>query len=1014
MEEWTKYPSLDGRTERELLELMDQRAKSYVPEWRFNLENPDMGTALALVFSRLHARTLGQFNQLLRKNQIDFYNRLGIRMRPCAPAEGFISFSLVNHSAEGIYLPEGVALTSDTAGEDGEKVAAETLDGVFVSPVQIQRVYESRKSPAFIGRLYSSSLQEGQTAEGFPWALFAMQEKNEVSHRFAFSHPSMFSFVRTGCLGLAFYGPSGNLLSEEVVSMAADPARAVFSYWTGENWEPFFRQYEKDGILFLEKKASQPPAARREIHEADQFWVQMELLDSELCGKIAFSDLRMTASGPSMAPDYVQSEGTEQEREFCLPFGEQPGVYGEVYFACREALDKRGAWIRFSFHEGFARIPVYTEDRDKIQWKLIMPHSSVSVSREYDITIEEVIWEYFNGYGWARLFPGKEYSDVFGTAGGTLPKRHTLVFQCPEDMAPVYVGAAETYYIRARIRKMNNAFKTEGQYIVPVLSELSFQYEYPTPGLRPSWFYCRSNMEEKFLKADSCLEGLYPWQPFWQCSDEEAAVYIGLDRPVTEGPVRMLWVIQSSGDTRRPALSWEYSALGGRFKELNPDDGTEHLKRTGLVTFEGRDDWEARTLFGETLYWIRIRDVSRAYGQGQESEFPVVEAVYMNGARIRTVHGGYEESFSVDQYAEHFVHQMLYGKICHLELWVNETGTLMREEETLLEKQGRLKRVLDGNGVSRELWVRWEETERFEGAGAGARVYQLDANEGRIQFGDNRNGRIPPIGVLNGIRLYYSIGGGRVTNLPPGGITGLEMAAGYINEATNPLCLSGGYDREGVEDAMKRRSMELRHRFRAVTLRDYEALAREACGGIARVRGISGFDGQGKPASGHVSLAVLQEDYKTGTHFFPTLRMRILQYLKDKVDPGLWECGRIHVVEPVLVQIGIRCELHIRDYSESYGVRSGLTRRLDAFLDPLTGGLKGEGWQIGELPEKESISGLIYSDSRILYAGNLMLHYVIRDGKREQEVSRGEIEKNPYLLTAGGTHHIVVKIEQGT
>ena len=42
-----------------------------------------------------------------------------------------------------------------------------------------------------------------------------------------------------------------------------------------------------------------------------------------------------------MAPDYVQAEGTEQARELCIPFGEQFGVYSEVYFSCREALNKR-------------------------------------------------------------------------------------------------------------------------------------------------------------------------------------------------------------------------------------------------------------------------------------------------------------------------------------------------------------------------------------------------------------------------------------------------------------------------------------------------------------------------------------------------------------------------------------------------------------------------------------------------------------------------------------------------
>lgn len=36
----------DQRTKEEILEQIEKKAKSYVPEWRFDKENPDIGTAL--------------------------------------------------------------------------------------------------------------------------------------------------------------------------------------------------------------------------------------------------------------------------------------------------------------------------------------------------------------------------------------------------------------------------------------------------------------------------------------------------------------------------------------------------------------------------------------------------------------------------------------------------------------------------------------------------------------------------------------------------------------------------------------------------------------------------------------------------------------------------------------------------------------------------------------------------------------------------------------------------------
>lgn len=1002
-----EYPAIDMRTEEELLEEIGQKAKSYTPEWRFDRAHTDAGTALALMFAKLHHRTIGQFNQILYKNQIDFYNRIGAAMRPCAPAEGFVTFSLVNGTVGGIHLEKGVGLTSDMDGKTGEKVGAETLDDVYVTPVGIRAVYECRKNPDYINCLYQS--EEGQSAHtGFP--VFSGRGENLSRHEWFFSHSSMFSFEKTGRLGLVFSGPEQKAFSNELLSRLAENSCAEFSYSTEDSFVPFGKQYENDGVLYLEKQASQPAAARQEINGVYQYWVRMRLFDAVLCDRIELGGLRLVAEGPSMAPDYVQAAGTEQGKELCVPFGERFSIYDEVYFASRETLDKRGARISFSFWEGFIKVPIQEQEQMETQWKLVMPKSAVAVSREYDITIEEVIWEYFNGFGWARLFPGREYSDVFRAGGENREKRHTLVFQCPDDISPAYIGAAETYYIRARVLKVNNAFKTEGQYVAPVLSQISFRYEYPMPGNQPEYFFCRSNLEERFVRADACFQGIYPWKPFWQCTDEEASVYVGFDAPLKEGPVRLLWVLKGMEQKKRLVLSWEYLGNGGRFKDLNPADGTENFSRTGIVTLEGNDDWQSKTLFGQTLYWLRIRDTAGSYEREPES-VPVIEAVYMNAARVRAIRSGFEEAFTMSRYEEHFTYKLLYQNIHSLELWVNETATISAQDQERLETAGRLKKIRDPGGMVTEIWVKWEQRDGFSMSEAGDRHYVLDANDGTITFGDNRNGRIPAVGTVDGIHVSYTIGGGAETNLSPEGITGMELSAGFINQVTNPLALAGGYDREDVAAAVRRRAGELRHRFRAVSLKDYELLAMEASGGIARVHALSGYDEEGNQASGHVSLLVLQENYRQGEYFFPELSRRIMSYLKDKADPNLLVGGRLHIIRPVLVCIGVQCEVVIRDHNESYEIRTGLTKRLEQFLDPLTGGVGGKGWRIGELPDRSQIITVIYHDERIRYMGNLLISCRISSNQQLKEVSEDDIKKNPYLLTVSGEHRVIVRIE---
>ena len=46
-------PKLDGRTAADILALIGRKSGSYTPEWRFDPQSPDGGTALAMLFSEM-------------------------------------------------------------------------------------------------------------------------------------------------------------------------------------------------------------------------------------------------------------------------------------------------------------------------------------------------------------------------------------------------------------------------------------------------------------------------------------------------------------------------------------------------------------------------------------------------------------------------------------------------------------------------------------------------------------------------------------------------------------------------------------------------------------------------------------------------------------------------------------------------------------------------------------------------------------------------------------------------
>ena len=69
------------------------RSLSYTPEWSFDTEQPDMGTALGLLFADMMGDTLKRFYRLPSKYQLQFYNLLGLEPLPPDEASGYVTFS---------------------------------------------------------------------------------------------------------------------------------------------------------------------------------------------------------------------------------------------------------------------------------------------------------------------------------------------------------------------------------------------------------------------------------------------------------------------------------------------------------------------------------------------------------------------------------------------------------------------------------------------------------------------------------------------------------------------------------------------------------------------------------------------------------------------------------------------------------------------------------------------------------------------------------------------------------
>jgi hypothetical protein len=991
--------SIRQREAEDIMKEIQSRALSYTPEWHCDLQKPDIGVALAQVYAGMHSSIEKKYAILPDKLKTDYFNCLNVSMKSSAPASGYAVFGLSSDEMDGSFLQAGTALRSDVADEQGQAVPVELSEDVFVAPDTLQAVYEVDPREDYIGCIYDAEAME----ERPEYKLFSMEPENIQSHRFYLSHPYIFKIGRYASIGLYMKDSHGERLSDDVLSIFADPGRVRFFYETGEaeNGEVSLSDVSiRDGVIYINKPSSDAVWTESEHGGITAMWLGCEVRDAAGLEGLGCSQIYLTARCAAQEPDNIYATGTDQPGgELCFPFGERFAQQDEVYFASEDAFSKHGARIRLSFTQEYAQIPITEGAEPQIDWKFVMPKESVPKDVKYNITIEEVVWEYFNGNGWARLFPGRENSDVFSYSAGK--GRHTvkMAFTCPDDLQPVLAGSDETYYIRARILKVNNAYKTTGNYVSPFIEGVSISYEYEGDGLTPGYLYCENNMEQELVKMDTRRQRVL--RPVKVREGTAPEMYLALGRFSPEGPVRVLFDVEHVIPAGQPALKWEYYK-GTEWADIHVIDETEDLRRTGIVTLPGIQDAGRCSLFGrEESCWLRIRQVPC---KNPPEHRPRIRGMYVNAAKVVTLLHGLSEYLTMEGWIENAQFALTEHNISSLELWVREDGQLSENDLRSCRQEGRYREVLDENGAVSEQWVRWEETDSIRRHMPGERVYVPDLNNGTITFGGGAHGRVPAPGIPDGIYVSYSVGGGALCNVSAGMVNGLELSEGFVSTVFNPLALTGGYDRETAAQALERAAGEQSHHFRAVTCDDYENLALEASGNISKIRACSCLNELGEEAAGYVTLVLLTKDYDPSGYGYEEQKKEIYKYFKDKLPAGLVPGERFVIRPPRIAQLEIHVDATIADDQDAFRLQQAVLRELEDFLDPVTGNFSGEGWDIGNMPQTSQLATVIRSVPGIGNIGRIIIFARLINEPGEPSAAYEALQEDPFVLVRSGRH----------
>ncbi len=428
-------------------------------------------------------------------------------------------------------------------------------------------------------------------------------------------------------------------------------------------------------------------------------------------------------------------------------------------------------------------------------------------------------------------------------------------------------------------------------------------------------------------------------------------------------------------------ISWQYWN-GKEWAKLTVRDQTENFTRPGLIEFIPTADFSPRKDFNlPPRYWLRVKWLSGDY----EVE-PRLKRVLLNttmAAQTVTIHneilgssdGNENQKFQTTR------KPILAGQ--HLEVREPEMPSALEKQKIEMEEGKDAIEMEEGEdaippssetrGRPREIWVRWHQVKDFYESEPRDRHYVLDHLTGKITFGDGRNGLIPPLGRGNIRMSRYQTGGGTGGNKPVGSIVQLKTTVPYVDKVINYEAAAGGAAAETLDSLIERAPREIRHRQRAVTLEDYEDLAKLASPEVIRAKCVPLANLQANPLDtkpelpGVVSVIIVPRS--TEVKPLPSLELisRVQDYLETYAEPTV----NISVVGPLYVRVDITTEIAVTSLEGASKVAQAVEEKLASFLHPLTGGFDETGWGFGREPYKSDFYRLLEGISGIDHVRSL-------------------------------------------
>ncbi len=669
---------------------------------------------------------------------------------------------------------------------------------------------------------------------------------------------------------------------------------------------------------------------------------------------------------------------------------------------------------------------IFSASNTKSLLEAIIPLAGTSVLswKEYMITSENDInpilsWEFWNKKGWIFLRLKDGTSNLLNSG--------TIVFDLPEEIEETEIAGQKNYWIRARIVNGDYGrmtFTVAEQMLViedtkiieqkmtssrerirqPIIKSLKIGYtlggkQYPEKCLTHNNLVYLDQTEvskipDKFFK------------PFVQMDEKSLTIYLGFQNYFKGGPVRIFFAareLQINEETK-PKLEWTYSIDNGWNEMKGYSDGAEGLIKPDILELIAPLDFKPRSLFGEGLFWIKG---SLIKGNYEKDSYPLLDGIYPNttwalqAATIKDVIIGSSDGYP-DQVFSILKTPVLEKQNIRIQEFLSE-----EEKQDMIKEIGKaaIEEKKDEKGKVIETWILWKEVPDFFDSDPKSRHYTLDRATGQVQFGNGTNGMIPPKGDDN-IKAFYQTGGGAKGNVGIGEIKSLKTSVPGIEKVQNLVAADGGANAATIEQMLEIGPAKISHRTRAVTVEDFEWLARKASRKVVKARCLPNTGKTSMNETGRVAVIIVPDENTAKPAPSLELKRKVRTYLEEHCANTI--SSQIFVDGPSYVEISISVDVHVISIDVASQVEIEVKKKLDDFFHPLTGGTDGKGWDFGRNVSDSDIYALLENIDGIDHIENLE---IIPVPAPEEEVPW----KSGIFLVANGRHTIntMLKKESG-